>query len=208
MVVASAVFVAIVVGSVALASGKDDAASGQRTACGTKVLYGKTLTLWVVGKPITCDEVARLVAGPCQEGKEWSCVSQWPPAPLQVWFKSAERFAKHSSTVIEARRYPCSQARVTAAMWHRKGSEEPEAPTYHQMLADDLVRCGQLKGKTYRQVTALLGRPVESSKQANGRYADWALGPERDSLFQVDSEYLTLRFDTAGRCRSARLTQG
>jgi hypothetical protein len=208
MVVAALVLVAVVVGCAALASGKDDATRGKQTACGTKVLYGKTLTLWVVGKPISCDEAAKLAAGPCQDGKVWSCTSQWPPAPLQVWFKSAERFAKHTSTVIEARRYPCSQARVTAAMWNREGMNEPEAPTHHQMLADDLVRCGQLKGKTYRQVIALLGRPAESSKQANGRYADWMLGPERDSLFQVDSEYLTLRFDAAGRCRSARLTQG
>jgi hypothetical protein len=76
------------------------------------------------------------------------------------------------------------------------------------MLADDLVRCKQLQGKSYRQVIALLGRPSESSRQAKTHDADWILGAERDSLFQVDSEYLSLRFDAADRLRSARLTQG
>jgi hypothetical protein len=110
--------------------------------------------------------------------------------------------------VIEARRYNCSSATVTSAMWAAARPGERGPPTRHQMLADDLLRCGQLKGKTYRQVIALLGRPSESPKDRTGRYADWPIGLERDSIFQVDSEYLSLTFDTADRLRSARLVQG
>jgi hypothetical protein len=202
------VLVAVIVASVAMASGKDEPTSRKQTACGTKVIYGRTLTLWVVGRQISCAEVAKVVADPCADGKKWSCASRWPPAPVLVWIKSAERFARQSSTTIEARRYPCSEARVTAAMWRGPQPEASAALSYHQLLADDLVRCGQLKGKSYRQVIALLGRPLEGRRQPGAHYADWMLGAERDSMFQVDSEYLTLRFDAADRLRSARLTQG
>lgn len=203
-----AVLIVVAMASVALAGVKHRATSQKQTACGTKAVYGRPLTLWVVGEQIPCDEVANIVAGPCADGEKWSCSSRWPPAPLLVWVKSSELFSRHSSTTIEARRYPCSEARVTAAMWRRSRHDGPGALTFHQMLADDLVRCDQLQGKTYREARALLGRPSESGKQDGARYADWILGTERDSLFQVDSEYLSLRFNAAGRLRSARLTQG
>jgi hypothetical protein len=76
------------------------------------------------------------------------------------------------------------------------------------VLADDLIRCGQLRGKTYKVLTALLGRPDEQSKQNGARSADRQIGLERDSFFQVDSEYLSLRFGRDGVLRSAHMTQG
>ncbi len=196
----SVVLVAVVVAVAAVASGRDDATNRKQANCGKKALYGKRLVLWVVGKQIPCAEATRVAAGPCTDNGKWSCVSLRPPEPLLVW--------RHHGTVIEARRYSCSSATVTSTMWAAARPGESGPPTRHQMLADDLLRCGQLSGRTYRQVVALLGRPSEGSKEDTGRYADWVIGSDRDSMFQVDSEYLNVTFDTADRVRSAQLIQG
>jgi len=126
-----------------------------------------------------------------------------------VWFRERERFNEQWSTAIEARRYPCRQARVTADAWEAATRSRSNAfPTRMQVLADDLVRCKQLRGKTYRQVRALLGRPEESEITKGKRYADWQIGPERDSFFQVDSEYLAISFGTDGVLDSITFQQG
>ncbi|HEV7750943.1 MAG TPA: hypothetical protein VGO71_05350 [Baekduia sp.] len=202
----------LAVGASAAALAKDTApaaAAAPRVACGTKVLYGKSLPLSVVGRGISCAEVRNIVSGTCRDGKTWSCFSFRAPDPLLVWFKSDERFAEHWSTTIEARRYPCTQAHVSAKAWARaRRSPSSAFPSQQQVLADDLIRCGQLRGKTYKMLTALLGRPDEQSKQNGARSAGWQIGLERDSLFQVDSEYLSLRFGRDGVLQSADMTQG
>jgi hypothetical protein len=53
-------------------------------------------------------------------------------------------------------------------------------------------------------VQALLGAPDTRAR----RYLDWSLGAERDSMFQVDSEFLTIAFDRKGIVRSVTIEQG
>jgi hypothetical protein len=77
-------------------------------------------------------------------------------------------------------------------------------PTESQVLSDDLIRGKQLRGKRYAQVTRLLGKPEETDRATGGR----EVGSERDSFAQVDSEYLTIRFDRHGRFRAASFSQG
>jgi|tagenome__1003787_1003787.scaffolds.fasta_scaffold20955160_3 hypothetical protein len=175
--------------------------------CGTKKLYGKTLAIHVVGDQLPCSEVRKIIRGRCRTGKTWSCFSFQSPAPLLVWFKEAERFQDNESTVIEARRYPCRQARVTARSWgaaQRSFVHSRVFPSRLQMLSDDLIRCHQLRGKTSAQVRRLLGRPDEGG----ARYPIWWIGLERDSFFQVDSEYLQLVFRRDGIFRSISIEQG
>jgi hypothetical protein len=200
--------VMVVAAGVAVAAGQAAAAPAS-IECGTKVLYGTTLPLRVVGGGLSCVEAQMIVRGSCREGKTWSCFSFRPPGPVLVWFKSRERFAKRWTTTIEAGRVPCAQATVSAAAWAETGRSSGSGfPSRRQVLADDLVRCGQLRGKTYKVVRALLGRPSEQSRQGGTRSADWQIGLERDSFFQLDSEYLSLRFGRDDVLRSATMTQG
>jgi hypothetical protein len=183
----------------------DDASSEARRDCGTKELHGRELRLHVVGKRIPCSEVREIVRGECRDGKVWSCFSFRPPDPILVWFPERERFKGHYSTAIEARRYPCSEARVTRRAWaaaQRKGG----FPSRLQVLADDLMRCRQLKGMTYHQVRALLGRT--GHYKDHGRwYLDFMIGDERDSFFQVDSESFVVEFGRDKRFRRAYMVQ-
>lgn len=185
------------------------AATATDVRCGTKALYGKTLTIHVVGTPIPCSEARAIIRGQCRARKTWSCFSLRAPDPLLVWFKERERFAKHWSTTIEARRYPCRQARVTARAWASARRSHANAfPSRQQVLADDLVRCKQLRGRTFAEVQAVLGRPDGSSQTRGRRRADWFLGLERDSFFQVDSELLALTFGRDDVLSSIRFVQG
>jgi hypothetical protein len=189
-----------------LASVHVAAASADGVPCGTKKLYGKTLGIYVVGDPVPCSEVRTIIRGSCRDGKTWSCFSLWSPAPLLVWFKTAEQFQESQSTVIEARRYPCQEARVTAKAWatgRRTLGRSKVFPSRLQVLSDDLIRCHQLRGKTYAQVHRLLGRADEG----DSTFSAWVIGDERDSFFRVDSESLVLSFGRKGVLRSIRIVQ-
>src|SRR4051812_49266199 len=172
--------------------------------CGTKVLYGKRYAVHVVGNPLPCEQVREIIRGHCRETKQWSCFSFWPPSPALVWFRESERFNETFSTAIEARRYPCSEARVTRAAWARaRRSRSSQFPREEQIFADDIIRCRLLAGMTRRQARRLLGRPDYRDR----RFFDYVVGEERDSFIQIDSESLSIQFDKHGRFVSAQLAQ-
>jgi hypothetical protein len=184
-------------------------ASAER--CGTKTLYGKKLPLYTMGSGVQCADVERITRGACtlDPDETWGCFSLRPKDPILVWFKTDEMFAESLSGWIEARRPACSRSKVSAAAWKRASNTRSEAfPTRLQVLSDDLIRCGQLRGKRYARITDLLGKPEEVDRLKGVRTAYWQVGPERDSFFQLDSEYLTVRFDRNGRFRAASFTQG
>lgn len=199
MAVAAAVIVP------AAAAGSPAATKGVR--CGSKQLYGKSLRVYVVGTPIPCSRVAAIIRGRCRAGKGWSCFSVHPPGPVLFWFRERERFKDEWSTVIEARRAPCGESRVTAEAWTTRDRSDA-FPSRRQVLADDLVRCRQLRGQTYAQVVALLGAPDETDVSHGKRHAHWGIGNERDSFFQVDSESLSVTFGRDGRLASISFAQG
>jgi hypothetical protein len=76
-----------------------------------------------------------------------------------------------------------------------------------QVLADDIVRCRALRGMTYGDVRALLGRS-ERRADSQRTFLAWEIGPERDSLFPIDGEDLTVTFTRQGRVRSAGMQSG
>lgn len=124
---------------------------------------------------------------------------------MLVWFPTDERFERHWSTTIRALRYPCSEAGFTRADWRRKRGG---FPTRQQVLADDLVRCrALLKKKSLSQVHHLLGSGLRTSNDER-TYLDYQIGLERDSFFQVDSEYLSIEFSRRHVFRSASIYQG
>jgi hypothetical protein len=186
-------------------------ADASEERCGTTTLYGTKLPLHTMGTGVQCADVDRITSGSCTfDPKEtWGCFSFRSKNPVLVWFKTEEMFAESWSGWIEARRPACSQSTVSAADWRRGLNDTSDAfPTRLQVLSDDLIRCKQLRGKRYGRVRDLLGKPEEVDRGTRGRTAHWQVGPERGSFFQIDSEYLTVRFDRSGRFRSARFVQG
>ena len=198
--------------------------------CGTKVLHGEVLQIRVKGDPVPCEEVNKIISGPCElvapdrvdriarelsgqpstrstqerSSQAWSCFSYQPPGPIMAWFPAKEMFREHFSTTIYAERLPCARSVVTAGSWRDAGGTG--FPNQRQVLADDLVRCGQLEGKSYRQVLKLLGPGTRSASHGNV-YLDYLLGDERDSFFQVDSEGLSITFDPQGRVKDVGFFQ-
>jgi len=197
----------VVVGASALSASAHEAQSGHREfkSCGTKALYGKTLDIRVRGKMRDCDRVQQIIRGRCNDGKRWSCFSFRTPYPPLVWFRSRERFARRWSTVIEAIRYPCKEATLTSEEW---AGRSRGFPTRKQILSDDLIRCDLLAGLTVREVTELLGKPAFRSRSHRHVYLAYEVGPERDSFFQIDSEYLSIKFTRGGIYGRASFYQG
>ena len=182
-------------------------ASAASRHCGTKPLYDRTLTIVVTGKLISCARTRRIIRGPCDEGRVFSCFSFRPPAPMLVWFREKERYRRHWTTVIEARRYPCSEAAFTREEWERPGAIRGGFPTRQQLLADDVIRCHMLDGRTEAQVRELLGKPHDVYRQDGVRYLDWQIGEERDSFIQIDGESLSIAIGRDGLFKSAEIYQ-
>jgi hypothetical protein len=197
-----ALVVALAIGAVLAA--EDDDAGTATGGCGTKELYGRELEIRVVGRPLPCAQVRRIVAGPCRDGKVWSCFSFRPPDPALVWFRERERFQERYSTAIEAHYPSCRGVRVTRADWARARSTSG-FPTLRQVLGDELIRCKLLRRMTRADVIRLLG-PSEGIEDK--RHLNYEVGPERDSFFQVDSDFLSIEFDRRGVFRRAEYYQG
>lgn len=70
-------------------------------------------------------------------------------------------------------------------------------------IVDSLIESGLLDGKSREDVFALLGHPPKT-----GYFRDWDavywLGPER-GFIRIDSEWLVIRFDDAGRVSEYQL---
>ncbi|MEO9633217.1 MAG: hypothetical protein ABJF89_04365 [Parasphingorhabdus sp.] len=70
-------------------------------------------------------------------------------------------------------------------------------------MVDSLIESGLLDGKSREDVFTLLGHPPET-----GYFRDWDavywLGPER-GFIRIDSEWLVIRFDDAGRVSEYQL---
>ncbi len=194
----------------ALIVGTTAGSSADRNAkvreCGYKGLYGHSLTIKVRGQPLGCKKVRHIVRGRCDaNGEPWFCFSFRAPGPPLAWIRSDERFDQGLSTLITASRYPCSEVRPIAEEW--VGSSN-EFPTRKQIVADDLIRCDALDGMNVDEVQSILGVPDYSSSSGGSRFHDYVIGLQRDSVFQLDSEVLSLRFSRSGAFREATIYQG
>jgi hypothetical protein len=174
--------------------------------CGTKELYGHELTIKVRGDLHSCSKVRRIVRGKCDlDSKPWACFSFQTPGPILAWFLAKEMFKPELSSVITASRYPCSEVGSIAEEWV---GPSLDFPTRKQVVADDLIRCNLLDGRDKRAVKELLGGSGIVSTSHGRTYFDYTLGPERDSFFQIDSELLSVVFNSRGIFREATIYQG
>lgn len=74
------------------------------------------------------------------------------------------------------------------------------SPFPRRQMVADLRRTHLKAGATRAEVIALLGVPTETDKFADHDLVYW-LGPEEDTI-SVDSEWLLVDLDTAGRVKT------
>ena len=121
----------------------------------------------------------------------------------------AEASGDAADALNTAWRLDCRTFSFDEAAWRRaRRSLEDEAPTDDQRLADALIKCRTLIGKTRSEVTSLLGEPDDGgslSEEETRRELVYSTGPQRDSAFAIDSEWLTILLDRGGRVRSVEL---
>ena len=86
----------------------------------------------------------------------------------------------------------------------RSLDHDPGWPTRLRMV-DDLIAKHQLDGVSRDQILLLLGPADETGKWKDWDLVYW-LGPER-GVFRIDSEWLVIRFDRAGRGSSYEIVR-
>lgn len=188
----------VIASTVAMDRPAEAARDGGETRCGTKRLHGERLSIWVVGEPLKCALVRKIIAGSCELRRPWTCLALRHPDPILAWVKWREVAADKPSTAIEGRRplQPCADLHVKRNDWLAQSALDGY-PTRRQMLADDLIRCGVLAGRMRQDVRALLGPPDDKGK----RFDEWYLGDERH-LINIDAEYLRVRYQYGSAVRS------
>lgn len=141
---------------------------------------------------IKCREGRALISQRCRIAlaKQWSCFSYRESKPFVVWFPTEDLFKRVQYPAAVLRRYPCSQTKVTPTLF---GISTRVFPTRRQLLADDVLRCKLLLvGDELSKVEALLGLPDQKATEASTLSLVYNLGPERDSVIQIDPELLLI----------------
>lgn len=103
----------------------------------------------------------------------------------------------------------CDSFRFDAEAWDARDAarRRGDAPTVRQALADGLLACDLIEGRSAAWVRSQLG-PSESSTTST-TFASYRLGPDRRSggSVQIDSEFLSIEFGSNGRVvRATTLT--
>jgi hypothetical protein len=93
----------------------------------------------------------------------------------------------------------CDGSSFDSDAWRRDSQRRADGLTDRQRLADQLVACKTLIGKSRGQVRGLLGRreAINSSR----RVWSYVIGPPRGG-FNIDHEMFSVYFDERGRVRS------
>lgn len=97
--------------------------------------------------------------------------------------------------------------RFDAEAWRSQDASDHDADWPPRLcMVDDLMRSGQLWGKTQMEVEALLGPPAPKGFRFGADSADvhYYLGPER-GFIRIDSELLLLNFGEDGKLSGQRL---
>jgi hypothetical protein len=92
-----------------------------------------------------------------------------------------------------------------AAIWLRGKQTDSSSKAPRLRMADGLVRSGILLGKTQGEIESMLGPPAETGYFRDFDLVYW-LGPER-SFIRIDSEWLVIRLDDAGRACEVRIVR-
>jgi hypothetical protein len=187
-------------------SGAERGQPDRGSTCGLKRVFGQPFTIRARGGSVSCRKARQLVGRHCvlDPRKAWVCEAYRGDGPFVSWIPTSELFKSRARTEIYLERYPCSRARVTPGLFTSHGRAFPNR---RQMLADDIVRGDLVANLTPAAVIALLGPPEE--RYGHGRRPEFVywLGPERNSLVQIDPEGLAVEF-AGEHARHAEIFQG
>lgn len=93
-----------------------------------------------------------------------------------------------------------------AKTWREKSMDhDSDWPTRLRMV-NDLVAKRRLDRVTRNDLLALLGPADQTDKWRDWDLVYW-LGPERSGFIRIDSEWLVIRFDSAGRVDSYQIVR-
>ena len=90
----------------------------------------------------------------------------------------------------------CDERKFTRERWADSAASFGPKAT-RGCIVDHLLRSTELRGRTRAEIVALLGEPSKTTYFQEYDLVYW-LGPER-SIMSIDSEWLVLRLDAAGR---------
>ncbi len=90
------------------------------------------------------------------------------------------------------------------ALWRVPPKDDDPLWPIRLRMVDDLIASKTLDGLPRREVESLLGQRDVTDKW-QGWDLVYHLGPERRGLFRIDSEWLVIRFNDAGRVAVYRL---
>jgi hypothetical protein len=96
----------------------------------------------------------------------------------------------------------CHDSSFNPAAW-RDSSLAYSAAAVRGCMVDDLLARQPMRGRSRAEIVALLGEPRPTAYFKNYDLVYW-LGPER-GLMSIDSEWLVMRLDSAGRVSQARI---
>jgi hypothetical protein len=173
--------------------------------CGGKELFQHRFPVEAQG--IRCGQARRLLSRRCalHLSQRWSCLSFREERPFITWIPTEDLFKRFAYPAALLQRYPCSEAEVTPKLF---GSAPRGFPTRRQLLADDVLRCRLLQpGDSVVESEQMLGPADEREPERDGLSLIYSLGPERDSLVQIDPELLLIE-SKASRITSMSIEQG
>jgi hypothetical protein len=98
----------------------------------------------------------------------------------------------------------CEKYRFDKAAWDADSERTgDDGLTDRQRIADDLIRCRSVLGRTKRAVSAMLGPAARP--ESNRRMWLWIVGTERGPI-KMRPETFQVRFTADGRVRNVRLS--
>lgn len=101
----------------------------------------------------------------------------------------------------------CAAFRFSSIRWQKAKHDynATRTPTVRQRLADRVLKCDTLAGRSRIAVRTLLGPPNKGDRSAGSwRYP---IGPERTAI-EVDTEYLVVYYSSAGRVQQTTIERG
>jgi hypothetical protein len=176
-----------------------------RRRCEGKELFQHRFPVEAQG--IRCGQARGLLSRRCalHLHQRWSCLSLREDRPFVAWIPTEDLFKRFAYPTALLQRYPCSEAKVTPKLF---GSAPRGFPTRRQLLADDVLRCSLLQpGDSVVEAEQMLGPADEEEPERDELSLIYSLGPERDSLVQIDPELLLIE-SKAGRITSVSMVQG
>lgn len=149
---------------------------------------------------MTHDEVLKSMGEPDSRASP----DRWEKEKWDSWWYHARRLLSRDreiridfdpERVNGVEELPYEQIPFDSADWKRSSADR------RGFMIDDLLDRHDLRRMTRASVVELLGEPPDSYMRRGGDLV-WCLGPQRNSFFPVDNDWLVVNFNDDGSVKS------